>query len=406
MKKLKYVIAFALSLSLCAVMAGCGEDAEKKDSSSAIAATEKVTDSENDESTADSENDESAEESTEETAAEETAEEENDEFAYYNDLAEEYKNNPVSYTGEHSGALIVKSADGKILRINNAGSGFYDMETKKYIPGEFEYCDEKNLYSADSSISNIIKYDLDGNELQQIIIGEMYEEEVNKLYDKIGDEIYDDAEFEKLDKALYFLDRNSTITPNQEIINDDLMMLSADFQTFTALPKPTITEDAHGFTTELENIKVLGFSNDKLVACGSASNNGHYQEYLSLMDMNSHEWTCNTAENILSKIDRSDFMIVGKYLLSSSGLYNIETGELISDGDFSNYAGGTFSFNYNQKGHYTKDGSFVSTEDIDIPSEIHPISDTQFIYADSYGVFIRNLDDPATDVETIYLKEN
>ena len=106
MKKIKCIIAFALSLSLCTAMAGCGKDTAES-SSSSVADTTKA-DSVNDESSEDSEEETEAEETE---AAEETSEEESDEFAYYNDLAEEYKNNSVS--GPFGYGLIIKTLDGK-----------------------------------------------------------------------------------------------------------------------------------------------------------------------------------------------------------------------------------------------------------------------------------------------------
>lgn len=151
MKKIKCIIAFALSLSLCTAMAGCGKDTAESSSSSVAAETK-----------ADSVNDESSEDSEEEAS-----EEESDEFAYYNDLAEEYKNNSVS--GSFGYGLIIKTLDGKSCTINYADEGFYNMETKKFIPGSFDYCDGKNLYSFDEyDNATIRKYDLDGNEIQSV----------------------------------------------------------------------------------------------------------------------------------------------------------------------------------------------------------------------------------------------
>lgn len=385
MKKIKCIIAFALSLSLCTAMAGCGED--KAESSSSSVAAETKADSVNDESSEDSEEETEAEETE---AAEETSEEESDEFAYYNDLAEEYKNNslseriPITY---NNNSFIVKSPDGKSHIMDEINSdSFYDMETKKLVDGNFSMCDGKNLYY--DNHSEITKYDLDGNEVQKI------------------DSVEFGAEFEIQFYALY----NPVISPNQELIGYDdnyhtLRILSADFKTFTALPSPTITEGSHGLVTELNGIDVLGFSNNKLIVKGSISEGVNHQNYICSMDMTSQEWNI-IATDFTDMGSDSRPKIVGKYLLSSGGVVNIETGEIISEGDFSNYTGGTFSVYGNKIGHYTEDGEFVSTVDNIVDSgKVYPISDTQFLYKDDYGAFIRNFDDPETDVETVYLAQ-
>lgn len=375
MKKIKCIIAFALSLSLCTAMAGCGKD--KAESSSSSVAAETKADSVNDESSEDSEEETEAEETE---AAKETSEEESDEFAYYNDLAEEYKNNSVS--GPFGYGLIIKTLDGKSCTINYADEGFYNMETKKFIPGSFDYCDGKNLYSFDEyDNATIKKYDLDGNEIQSV--------------NDVGGRL------------------SHIITPNQEIIyytGEALKMVSADFKEKTDLPMPIATEGSHGLTVEMEQIGLIGFYNDKLVAFGS--NNNEY--YLCMMDMNSHEWNCSPSDYYVASSPSSNVRIVGKYVLASRGLFNLETGETISSGDFSEYAGGTFSVSgyYREIGQYPKDYeydeykqeyNFSGTgEYID---DGYPISDTQFLYVDDYGAFIRNFDDPETDVETVYLAQ-
>lgn len=369
MKKIKCIIAFALSLSLCTAMAGCGKDTAES-SSSSVADTTKA-DSVNDESSEDSEEETEAEETE---AAEETSEEESDEFAYYNDLAEEYKNNSVS--GPFGYGLIIKTLDGKSCTISyGANEGFYNMETKKFIPGSFDYCDGKNLYSFDEyDNATIKKYDLDGNEIQSV------------------DDVWGHSHI---------------ITPNQEIIyytGEALKMVSADFKEKTDLPMPTATEGSHGLTVEMEKTELIGFYNDKLVVCGL--NNNEY--YLCMMDMNSHEWNCSLFDDYWPS-SGNDNRIVGKYMLAARGLFNLETGETISSGDFSEYAGGTFSVSgyYREIGQYPKDYEYE--DDFSGTGEYiddgYPISDTQFLYVDDYGAFIRNFDDPETDVETVYLNQ-
>lgn len=401
MKKIKCIIAFALSLSLCTAMAGCGED-KAESSSSSVADTTKA-DSVNDESSEDSEEETEAEETE---AAEETSEEESDEFAYYNDLAEEYKNNSlseiISSDQSKTSFSIVKSSDGKSHILDYGydifGNRFYDMETKKLVDGNFSVCDGRNLYYYNKNDKAFIKYDLDGNEIQKI------------------DFEYAIGCGEEFELQFSGFDGDYIVSPNQEIIgwdydNKTLSVLSADFKTFTALPSPTVTEGSHGLATELNGIQVLGFSNDKLVVHGHITEGSDVQYYICSMDMTSKEWTITATDCRLGGMAVSlHTKIFGKYLLSYYGLVNIETGEIISEGDFSNYAGGTFSVEYSgdgeKIGHYTEDGEFVSIGDNIVDSgKVYPISDTQFIYKDDYGAFIRNFDDPETDVETVYLNQ-
>lgn len=217
-KNWKLMIVAAMTVCICASMVGCGEKEESNHS--------QKTKSEMMSEIAKNQNDKSS-------SAEEEENTDNELYAYYGELAQEYEQNPPTH---YSIAYLRENAcigtDGKIyatVKINTFNHILisYDTETKEtktILPEVNDVCYfywNGYVYSTHDDV--LTKYDTDGNVFQTGNTGRIS-----------GDVII-------IDNGMAFCNT----------FDNGLMMLSPDFRTITSVPAPQ-REITHGLT---ENVK-------------------------------------------------------------------------------------------------------------------------------------------------------
>lgn len=414
----KSMIVLVMALSMCATLAGCGDTEEtsstENSSTNPVAAENNVDDGENvpDIDTAEDNNENAAEVETVEDNGETQENEISDKYAFYEDLAAEWDKMPKIHSLDPRGwAAVFETDDGKICVLGNVSyrqpsiALSYDPAKKeaKVITNEVDSAWYSNGYIYCRSISrtnqfNISKFDTDGS---------LIAESVNLTFDNSsGIAITDSGEI----FYVYHDTAKGQYMPKR---------LSADLQTITDLTPPQ-TEGAHGIGEDVKIGGFIGVYNNKLLAYNEEREEGKvYVPAIWAWDLNTNEWEliCEDFAD-MSKINMITTTLVGKYLLTGQYIVDLETGEVVAVVDEDNfkegYSGGTYSTIHEEgkyyRGRYANGGGIEKGADMpDIDADngsVYSVSDTQYVYVDDYGIFLRTYEDGADGEETIYLFEN
>lgn len=420
MRNINRILAYVMSLCMVAAMTSCGDS--ENDSNSPKNSDDEFSYEESDFSFEDNvgnavdESDKSSSDNDSSLSSH---------YAYYELLAEEweklpktraYFNKTSKYLNLNSPTQPFETDDGKIY-CESFGI-LYDPITKKSEPIK------NNGEYVNGYIYNTYNYNMENKNNDMFFVSAYY---ITK-YDLNGNLVAESDDIEKMSTLkIYILDSGEVIY--QDYRTETIKIISSDLQTIREIETLPQKELEHGFTEDATLIMILGVYDNKVFWSEEDENN------IWVLDLNTLEW------ELFRNCDDTRYYsafgkIIGKYLLlgcdmlsglgddTSLCMIDLDTKEIVAETDFfpyTGYAGGTFSVFKNDNGQWVRgripDKGRVPSNDAGVITEldilpdttpsgiVYALNETQYVYRDEYGLFLRTYEDGENGEETLWLKE-
>ncbi len=299
----------------------------------------------------------------------------------------------------------------------------YDIETKEVSQHPTQAYLYRNMYVNGSIYAltdsqNLVKYDMDGNELAALDICE-----AGAQYD----------EFPSIDgsKSYYTISDTGYVYMTNVKYQGEYgsYYLTPDFK-LTAMPDPVV-KDSHGLDTSVDYLELLVAYGSKCYATGRNHVDNTIQ-YLLCFDAATGTWTELPTDNPMINLtsDPTNTKTVGKYCIfygydgeAHTYVYDMEKDELLPyelpiDFSISYYGGSRNLDSYSNDGwkfrsrQLVKDGDAYSWSDPVYLTE-YPTTDTAVFLDDTYyllidnaGIFLRTYEKGAEGEELVYRFES